>query len=850
MRHDIRKTLWSTAAAGAVCSCALAWASGASAEATTSTFAFNIPPENAAQAFNDFSRQAGVQVLFPFDAATKVSSQGARGTFSRDEVLARLLVGTGLEIASETETVISLRVEAGQRGSASVGAGLDVIVTGTHIRGGNPTSPVHTVSRSDIDASGYSQVGDLVRSLPENFSGGQNPGVIAASATNSANHNSSNASTVNLRGLGTDATLVLLNGHRLSADSFYQGADISGIPLAALQRIEVVPDGASAFYGSDAVAGVVNFIVRRNYSGAEVSARVGTSSQGGGTEHTYSLLGGVSSYDGYLLGNYEYSRQDAIVASQRDVTADAPPTTTLLQPQTRNSLFVSAGRRFSDRVSLTFDALASERSTVGVAQYGATAPENFSYMYTPSYSAALTADIGLAGDWTLHATGVAAGSRNRFLTSIPAIAFDNAGSFKNDSQYGELTADGTLLPLPSGAVKTAFGIGHRRESFVSIGYAQGARGIDYAYAEATIPLVASDVARLGLHALDLNVSGRTERYSDFGRATSPRIGIRYVPSDDVTLRATWGRSFKAPSFLQMYGSSDLYLYPGAFFDYTGSETVLITYGGNPKLKPERSTSWTFGGDFQPARIHGLKLSATYFHIAYRDRVVEPIADLLAGLSDPAYAPFVERSPSADRQTELVSASDSFSNFTGGSYDPTSVVAVLKDVDSNATAQTAKGIDLSYRQTFAVPGAQLDAFANATWIRLDQQTISTSPSLRLSGTIFNVPDVKARAGVTWTRRGWSATGIVNYVSSELDTGIMPSVRIASWTTADATLAYRFGDRSSGLQGVRLVLSASNLFDRAPPRAVSPGQSYPQGIQFDSTNSSVIGRFVSLTVAKAW
>ncbi|NJC00036.1 outer membrane receptor for ferrienterochelin and colicin [Sphingomonas trueperi] len=81
----------------------------------------------------------------------------------------------------------------------------------------------------------------------------------------------------NLRGLGSDATLTLINGHRLPYDAVNQGVDISIIPLAALERIEVITDGASALYGSDAVGGVANLILRRDYDGLLTSARVGAS---------------------------------------------------------------------------------------------------------------------------------------------------------------------------------------------------------------------------------------------------------------------------------------------------------------------------------------------------------------------------------------------------------------------------------------------------------------------------------------------------------------------------------------------------------------------------------------------
>lgn len=121
-----------------------------------------------------------------------------------------------------------------------------IVVTGSRIKGGQAASEVIAVSRDTITAAGQVDLGEATRVLPQNFGGGQNPGVGTGAGLVNSNVNS--ASNVNLRGLGPDATLTLLNGHRLPYDSAFGGVDISAIPLAALDRIEVVPDGASAIY--------------------------------------------------------------------------------------------------------------------------------------------------------------------------------------------------------------------------------------------------------------------------------------------------------------------------------------------------------------------------------------------------------------------------------------------------------------------------------------------------------------------------------------------------------------------------------------------------------------------------
>ena len=855
MSNRFVRSLKSGSAIMALSACLLLAGTSASL-AEAAKYQFDIPAETAAKALGDFAKQANVQIMFPYDEAARVSVPAIKGEFTREEVLARILQSTNLEIAAQDDKTISLRVANKKATGPEARAEdvVEVVVTGTHIRGGNPTSPVHTVTRKDIEQSGYSQIGDVMRALPENFSGGQNPGVIAAATTNVNNANFSGASTVNLRGLGSDATLVLLNGHRMAADGHFQASDISGVPLGAVQRVEVVTDGASAIYGSDAVAGVTNIVLRRNYSGTEVSGRVGVTSEGGGSEQTWSLLTGFNAIDSYILGSVEVSRQAEVTAADRDFTASAPPTHSLMPYMKRASAFIGAGHTFNEHLSVTFDALLNERKSHYAVQYSSTSPESQIAFATPSYSTALTFDVKLPRDWNLHLTGVASGSRNSNVVRYPAFGLSLPNITKNRLRSVEVTADGVAFTLPSGPVKVAVGGGQREEAFVrgypgASGYQDRSRTVDYLYGEAHAPLVTPSETRTGLHALELNLSGRIEDYSDFGESRNPRIGIRYVPFDGVTIRSTWGKSFKAPTFIQMYNAKSLVLRDAAFVGGPATGTILMTQGGNPDLKPERSESATFGVAYQPTRIESLTVGATWFSIDYTDRVVVPISNITAILSDPIYVPFVQYNPTVAEQNAEMAAADVFYNFASGPYDPAAVVAFIRSVNTNAAAQKISGVDLSYRQGLDWANGRLSLFANASWVKLDQQTISTMPSRELSGTIFNVPEFKARGGLSWQRGGLTVNTIANYLSSSRDTGVVPEYRIASWTTVDANVGYVFPQGEGGASGLKVSLAASNLFDKMPPYAKSPAQ-VGQGINFDSTNASVLGRQISLTVTKAW
>ncbi len=142
--------------------------------------------------------------------------------------------------------------------------------TGTTIRGVAPTgSAVLNISRDELVSAPVREASEIIAKLPQ----GSNLGFIEAPG---GGGNNGRGSGVNLRGLGGNATLVLFDGHRLAGQGIInQFADPNQIPFAALERVEVVTDGASAIYGSAAVAGVVNYIMRRDYHGAEVTARLG-----------------------------------------------------------------------------------------------------------------------------------------------------------------------------------------------------------------------------------------------------------------------------------------------------------------------------------------------------------------------------------------------------------------------------------------------------------------------------------------------------------------------------------------------------------------------------------------------
>jgi iron complex outermembrane receptor protein len=170
-------------------------------------------------------------------------------------------------------------------------AAQQVIVTGSNVRrtDSETPSPVQVLTAADIKNSGYTSVGDVLHNITAN-----NMGSLSQSAPSAF---AAGGSGVALRGLTVGATLVLIDGHRMASypmpdDGERDFVDISSIPIDAIERIEVLKDGASAVYGSDAIAGVVNVILKKSFTGLTMSAETGASSHGDGATQHASIMAG------------------------------------------------------------------------------------------------------------------------------------------------------------------------------------------------------------------------------------------------------------------------------------------------------------------------------------------------------------------------------------------------------------------------------------------------------------------------------------------------------------------------------------------------------------------------------
>ena len=325
------------------------------------TVAVDIPAGSLGSALQTLASQAHVQLLFTTASVAGRISAGLHGRYTADEALRRLLSGSGVDFEHTAPAVIVLKPHGGGPPAATDGASDaaqiapgapilrpegalgsnagapdqnppqmiappvdEVVVTGTHIRGvKDVASPTVEITADDLRRHGDATVADALGRLPQNFSGEATP-VSSILGSDRAETNASLAQGVNLRGLGASSTLVLVNGRRLAGSGLLGDfADVSAIPTAAVDHVEVLLDGASAIYGSDAVGGVVNIIMKHDFDGAETSLRYGADAGGVGASVQFGQTFGITWEGGHLLAAYEYQHDDALPASARRYTANA-----------------------------------------------------------------------------------------------------------------------------------------------------------------------------------------------------------------------------------------------------------------------------------------------------------------------------------------------------------------------------------------------------------------------------------------------------------------------------------------------------------------------------------------------
>ncbi len=586
---------------------------------------FDIPPQPLASALLQFSSQADVQVVGSSNSLTDLATPGINGRYTGSEALRRLIGGNPVNFEAVTKRSVRILPQAEeraikrdvqldrqtsserfQRTSVETSASLDsnssatstlrlaqgvmseegekggaeesestvrleeVIVTGSHIRGAqNLSSPVITFDREYIERSGYATTQQFFQSLPQNLNSVSDT-TLGNINGGSGSYDTYDGSAINLRGLGGDATLVLLNGRRLAAAGNGSFVDLSLIPLSAVERIDVLTDGASAIYGSDAVGGVVNIVLRHDFEGAETRLRYGSVTDGSHDEQQVGQMLGHAWSSGHALVSYEYFGRTKLDGADREFFHPSMPfeSIDLIPEQSRHGALAMFRQALSDGVELSSDLFYGQRESVYTYSIGAPY-DNASDVH--QYGASLGLNVDVTRDWQLRLTGLF-DQNDSELQLIDGATGGQLAYYGNESRLWSLdvAADGSLMSAPGGDVRLAVGGHVRREEFLDenpVNPGQLERDIAAIYAEALIPWIGATNRRTGIDRLELTLAARYEDYSDFGRAFNPKVGIAWAPIRGLNVRGTWGTSFKAPLLTQLnLGSRSSTIYVDRFHD--------------------------------------------------------------------------------------------------------------------------------------------------------------------------------------------------------------------------------------------------------------------------------------------
>jgi iron complex outermembrane recepter protein len=502
-----------------------------------------------------------------------------------------------------------------------------------------------------------------------------------------------------IRGMGPSRTLVLINGKRKNTSALLyiqtspgrgeSGADISAIPQQAIKRVEILRDGASAQYGSDAIAGVMNIILKDKFDYGSAQLTAGITGKGDGQHIGFAVNNGSNFANGGFV-NYtlDFSRT-ALANRPGKVSAEAEADGNLgfgapladvrkflaLKPDAGNingqpentaaKFLINAGFPVGDNTELYFNAAYVYKRVNSFANYrtpywrttddGLLTPAGQPYIgYVPGFQGDLNdynATVGVRKEnngWKTDLSFTTGGnkqlytvsnSRNRSLGRNSPTYF-KPGGYEFSHNVGNID----ISKAVNEKFNVAFGSEFRAESFtVFAGDTASFVGTGADSFPGTSPTNAGTNTRFnfgGYVDLSYDISDRflvngtirAEQYSDFGSTVVYKLSSRYKINDQITLRGSYSTGFRAPLLHQIYQQ----LAQASFVPGQGIQTKGIVNNvspqafalGVPKLTPEKSTNFTMGVGLNPSK--DLSVTLDYYNIQVKDRII--LGSEIAGTS--------------------------------------------------------------------------------------------------------------------------------------------------------------------------------------------------------------------------
>jgi len=866
-------------AAPGLCLPALAQTRGGGASLSDAHL-FNIPAQDMNDALLRLSQQSGLRVLFRYEVVSSLRTGEVKGWLSTRDALEKMIAGRPLRMSVTASGAVVLMPSGAQASvqptrlmmapapanlatsapepepapapEKPASDGDTIIVTGTRATGRTVTSsavPIDVLSKADLQTSGKQSTRDLLGTLV--------PSINVSSAGSGA---SFAVKTLSLRGLSSDEVLVLVNGKRRhnTATMFINGATQSGqsppdldlIASNAIGRVEVLRDGAAAQYGSDAIAGVINIVLKNDTSGS-ASLLGGATGAGDGVQGRMQLDKGFKLGEGTLHLSAEAYNQGHTYRSGINTLVNQNTNMGGQPGAVGANGAINFEMPIGEAATLYSFDTASVRQADGWLTYRApTAVTNYTNLFPNGYSPHLyLTDYDYQASLGIKGTGPA------------QIKYDLSTTYSNDRvEYEEKSALNVSLgptgptsfyvgklgtsewttnldlsrPVDIGLVEpvlVALGAEYRRDTF-SIGAGDPSSYVNGGYVSPTGPYagVMRAVGSQGVNGfpassagtwsrnawsvyanlegkivqgVELGLAGRHEHYSDFGDTSTGKASLRLEPVRGFAVRGTASTGFRAPTLQQEhYSSASTISVNGILLPVSAlpvDTPAAIALGAKP-LKPERSTNFSVGMVF--TAIPRLTVTVDAYQIRIKDRIL--LSETLQG------------------NTVLsVLQSAGILNSAGGFY------------FSNAASTRTRGLDVV--ATYRVPETSLGSF-------------NLSLSANLNKTIFthidDLPDVLKNAGLVLigrTRQGdftqgtprskiigsvnWSkgpVTAMVRatrYGSVTQTSSFYPGT--AGYVTApDATANPKtLVDLELGYQltkGIKITAGANNLFNVYPDR----------------------------------
>lgn len=403
-------------------------ATAADAQAVTE---WDLPGQPLANTLREIAARTESNIIFDKKLVRGQSAPPLKTRATTEEALSKVLEGTGLTYRQLDDKTVTIQLastdpasvtssrygndgrirlaqaqtgtRSEQRSDAESGVPSvmlleEIVVTGTNIRGvQNTTVPLIVLNREYIESSGISTTTRLIESLPQNFALANQSALPGPNVSDARTQGSA----INLRGIGEGTTLVLINGRRTASGFLGSAVDISALPISAIERVEVLSDGASALYGSDAVGGVVNFILRSDFEGAETRLRGGSAD--GADEYSASQMVGNAWDSGNALFGVEYYKRDLLETNERDFVPAGTLLGSLL-PEDENYSAMFTGRQDVSSFATVFaDALYTNRESFN--RSGQILQNETFTTETPQLTATLGVEWRLGESWQIETSG-------------------------------------------------------------------------------------------------------------------------------------------------------------------------------------------------------------------------------------------------------------------------------------------------------------------------------------------------------------------------------------------------------------------------------------------------------------